>query len=80
MNALDRFSQSAAEDAQASVPDLSHWDYQAFVLMQDADKLAKQLEDKLKASCELNHAGEDALIYMENVRVAIKSAMQEIGQ
>jgi hypothetical protein len=79
MNSMDRFSQSAAEDAQASKA-LSRWDDEAVALLQEADVLVKQLEAKLKAVCELNHAGEDALIYLENVTVAIPLAIQEITE
>jgi hypothetical protein len=75
----ERADQWNAEDAQASKV-LSRWDDEAVALLQEADVLAKQLEAKLKAVCELNHAAEDALIYLENVTVAIPLAIQEITE
>lgn len=76
---LDRFNQWAAEDGQASKV-LSRWDDEAVALLQQANDLAKQLEAKLKAACELNHAAEDALIYMEDVMAAIPLAIREIEE
>ena len=75
----ERADQWNAEDRQASKA-LSRWDDEAVALLQQASELAKQLEVKLKAACELNHAAEDALIYMEDVITAIPLAIREIEE
>lgn len=75
----ERAAQWNAEDGQASRV-LSKWDDECVALLQQADELAKQLEAKLKEACDLNHAAEDALIYMEDVRVAIPLAIREIEE